>query len=49
MNLSRDGGETWKVDIAQQSKGYPAKSIEMVATKKELWRLRKERGSKVLE
>jgi hypothetical protein len=49
IRLSKDGEERWRVDVAERLRDYPEKDEETVAYTKEAWRLRRERGLKVLE
>jgi hypothetical protein len=49
VRLSMDGQEKVKMDVAEKLREYPEQSEGIVAYKKEVWRLRKERGLKVLE
>jgi hypothetical protein len=49
VRVTKDGQERPRFDVAQRLKEYPELEKDVVAYKKEAWRLRKERGLKVLE
>jgi hypothetical protein len=49
VRVSKDGQERPRFDVAKRLKEYPELEEDVVAYTKEAWRLRKERGLKVLE